>query len=405
MRIGIDLQCLPTDQARELTGISNYAYLLSIHLLKLGAPHKFIFFLPKGSPFRNELISGGGEIIELPAKKIPFYSTHVLYSRIMSGAKLDMLHGPANTLPLFYPFQTPLRWITGAPSPRQERVIKRTTQSVITLHDLVIYKHPKWFPGGQWFSKKIVVPRSIREADKIIVPSKATAEDLMELFHVPSFKVSAIPHGVEERFFRKSVIPANAGIQMDPRVKPEDDKEKYILFVGTVEPRKNLARLVQAYASLPQDILDRYDLVIAGQTGWKYEEIENAKLKMQNDNSKLKNKIKVIGYVSENELPTLLQNASLFVFPSLYEGFGLPVLEAMAAGVPVITSNTSSMPEVVADAGLLVNPYSVAEITNAIVKIIRDSVFASRITRAGTRRAGEFSWDKTARTTLEIYDQ
>ena len=396
MRIGIDLQCLPT-KARELTGISNYAYLLSKYLLRLDTPRKFVFFLPEESSYTQEFQGRGAEIIFLPRKIFPFWTHHVTYVRIIQKAKLDILHGPANTLPLFY-----------------------EGRSVLTIHDLAIYKHPEWFSGGQWFSTKYLVPRSIEQADKIIVPSEATKRDLMELFHVSGFRVNVIPHGVEERFFRS-----------DERLATSDSEEtnrsasggpianRYILFVGTLEPRKNLVRLVQAYASLPQDILDRYDLVIAGQKGWKYREAFQA---ISNLRSAIRNRIKMPGYVSDEELPSLMQNASLFVYPSLYEGFGLPVLEAMAAGVPVVTSHqvARNIEYRISNIGrnstfhishssqkarfiISVNPYSVSEISQAIQTLIRDNALASQISAAGIQRAGQFTWANTAAETLQVY--
>jgi len=193
----------------------------------------------------------------------------------------------------------------------------------------------------------------------------------------------------------------------------------YILFVGTLEPRKNVSRIVEAYAGLPKDILDKYDLVLAGGRGWN-EEMKNVKIKIENDNEKLKNRIKFLDYVDGNDLPSLYQNASLFVYPSLYEGFGLPVLEAMAGGVPVITSNVSSLPEVAGETAFFVDPYSVEEIRDAIASVlIRDLAKLSVISPArlapgtqvqaggdaGINRARQFTWERTAEKTMRVYEE
>src|SRR3989338_8649569 len=301
MRIGIDLQVLGQ---REFTGVARYAYNLAKQLLLLGTNHQFVFFLPEDSKVRQEFQGRGAVVITLPDKKLPFVTAHWKYAHLMRRAKLDVLHGPANTLPLFY-----------------------RGRSILTIHDLAIYRHPEWFPGGQWFSTKYLVPRLNKIADKIIVPSEATKRDLMELFNISSFKISVIPHGVDERFFRNQDVIAGEAKQSYkiatlPSEARDDKTKEFFLFVGTLEPRKNLVRLIQAYGNLPDDIIEKYDLVIAGAKGWQYAEIQNAKIKAQHINSKLKNKIKFIGYVSEDELPALMQNASLFVYPSLYEGFG-----------------------------------------------------------------------------------
>ena len=381
MRIGIDLQCLPT-RARELTGISNYAYFLSKYLLRLDSPHKFVFFLPKESPYREELSRGGGETVELPPKSVPFYSAHAVYSRIMNQARLDVLHAPANVLPMFY---------------------KR--KAIITIHDLTIYHHPEWFPGGQWFSTKYSVPQSIKKADKIIAPSQATAKDLRELFKIPSSKINVIPHGVEERFFREETRVRRQELGDSKGQLPTSNS--CILFGGTLEPRKNLVRLVQAYSSLPKDIIDDYDLVIAGTKGWAYEEIL---LEISNLKLEIRGKVKLLNYVSEEKLPILYKCASVFVYPSLYEGFGLPVLEAMAAGVPVVTSHqvASNMEYGIWNMGggkalISVDPYSTGDIAKAIVKLIRDSALASQLSSLAKDRARQFTWENTAKRTLEIY--
>src|SRR3989344_5645819 len=262
MRIGIDLQVLGQ---REFTGGARYAYNLAKQLLLLGTNHQFVFFLPEDSKVRQEFQGRGAVVITLPDKKLPFVTAHWQYAHLMRRAKLDVLHGPANTLPLFY-----------------------RGRSILTIHDLAIYKHPEWFPGRQWFSTRLVVPQSIEIAGKIIVPSEATKRDLIELFHVSSFKISVIPHGVEERFFQKletGVGRRELGDKLSVTNSKFQTSNSYILFVGTIEPRKNVVRLIEAYSKLPEDITNQYNLVIAGQRGLGFEdvflEISNLKLEIK----------------------------------------------------------------------------------------------------------------------------
>jgi len=191
MRIGIDLQVLPRS-ASEITGVSNYAYLLAKYLLKLDIEHQFVLFVKNRSDLTSELESLGGKLVSLPSQGLAFVLPHVKYARIMEEAGLDLLHGPAFSTPLFYRGKT-----------------------VITVHDLAIYKHPEWFPGGQWFSTKVLVPRSLKAAEKIITISVSTKKDIMELFGVgPAStrslvgrggdkKISVIPLGVEKDFFQE----------------------------------------------------------------------------------------------------------------------------------------------------------------------------------------------------------
>lgn len=369
MRIGIDLQVLGQ---RPWTGVGKYVHHLSEALKGLKTQHEFIFFPP--SP-----------------RGIPLLTNHFLRARQMQQAKLDVLHGPANVLPLFFSV--------------------RTTRCVVTVHDLAIYKYPEWFPSGQWFSTKVVVPRSIKKADAIIVPSEATKRDLVELFRIGENKIHVIAHGVEERFFKIS------------NQFPNINDQKYILFVGTVEERKNVGRLIEAYRGLAEDIRAEYKLVIAGSHP------RNSRYEIRDTD------IRFLDYVSDEDLPSLYQNAALFVYPSLYEGFGLPVLEAMAAGVPVVTSKDSAMAGFAGSDAILVDPCSVEEIQDAMQQMLgplsgpltpadygralslkgrgvkgdyalwRDEAYSSQISTAGIDFARKFNWEKTARETLRVYEQ
>jgi glycosyltransferase involved in cell wall biosynthesis len=492
MRIGIDLQVL---SQKQRTGVGNYALNLARALLKLETKHKFIFFVSDEHDLPQPLLMTHsaslrvtlslveqvrrglkGEVVVLPPKKFPFWSAHVTCANLMKRARLDVLHGPANVLPWFYESDTNTRIHTNDTNDysRHSREDSRHSgRSVITIHDLAIYLHPEWFPRGQWFSTKLLVPKSIKRADAIIVPSQATKKDLISLFHVPCEKIRVIPHGVEERFFKSDT---NTRIHTNDtndysRHSREDSHHsgRYILFVGTLEPRKNLKRLLQAYQSLPEDILAEYELWIAGGG-----EPPPLNLPLDPDGTvgvdkgeksacwqgRERGSIKFLGYVPDKDLPALYHNASAFVYPSLYEGFGLPVLEAMAAGVPVITSKNSAMEELFAEnqkigsqksdvrfsdlsdfpktsPALLVNPYSVDEIQEAILRLIRpvrpsspsqlpfevtssktersgstrakprwrDVAYSSQISKLSQEIARGFTWERTARETLRVYEE
>ncbi len=208
-----------------------------------------------------------------------------------------------------------------------------------------------------------------------------------------------------ERF---TVIPLAAGKQFHPltesEVKPVLErlgfKFPYILYIGSLEPRKNLLRLLEAYNQL-LDWSSHWHLVIVGARNiWKSEPLE----KFVGEHN-LQSHIHFPGYIPDDELPALYNGADLFVFPSLYEGFGLPVLESMACGTPVVTSNTSSLPEVAGDAALLVDPYNVEEIAGAMQLILSDVEFAIDLRSRGLERAKKFTWEKTASQTIAVYEQ
>ncbi|MBI4050346.1 MAG: glycosyltransferase family 4 protein [Candidatus Doudnabacteria bacterium] len=397
MKIGIDIS---EAKKEKRTGIGNYAFLLAEHLRTI---------LPPG----DELIK------MLPGRGLPFWNSHVSFAKKIRKAKLDVWHGTANVLPMG------LKGGKGS---------KENTKLVITIHDLAIYKHPEWFARGQWFATKVVVPRSIKIADHIIVPSEPTRKDLLELFGVADTKITVIPLGVEPRFFTRNFhefrgAEREASIYEFPEATRKKMKlieinrnllsKKYILFVGTLEPRKNITRLIEAYHTLPEDILEGYELVVAGDP--------SPLSPPTSGEGKGGGRIKLLDYVPDEDLPALYQNASLFVYPSLYEGFGLPILEAMAAGVPVVTSHqvASNIPGFPGEA---VNPLSVDEIRNAIIKYLsppreyargtlsssgesnnvaalssRDVAYASQISKAGQELARQFTWERTAKQTLEIY--
>ncbi len=401
MRIGIDCRTILDETAREKAGIAHYTYYLVRTLLEIDKENEYVLF--SGQNTSPSVIASvakqsqgdrrvrrwrtrddkHAEIqhfrFSLYKKFLPYVYSHILIANQIKKAKLDVYHSPANIVPL------------GLLKSRERPKL------VTTIHDLAIYRHPEWFPPRQGFSIKYLVPQTIQKVDNIVVPSQVTKNDVMELFGVSQNKVNVIPHGVDPRFFTPSLNPS-------PPVGEGRVGGKYILFVGTLEPRKNLARLIQAYASLPRDILDEHDLLIAGQKGWKYQDVLD---EIKNQKSKIKNKIKILGYYPGEKLPELMKNASVFVYPSLYEGFGLPVLEAMAAGVPIVTSKNSAMAEFATSPGLtptlLVNPYSVSEIAAAIGRIIRDGAYTGQISQNASKLAREFSWQKTAKQTLEVY--
>lgn len=364
MKIGIDCRTMG-----DADGISVYTGQLVKNLLKIDGHNNYVLFLNQGQNLPLALPANAEiSFFPFPAAKrfLPFVYSQYLVSWFLRRARLDICFFPANTLPLFY-FQS----------------------SIITVHDLAVYKHPEFFPDRLFnFDRKITVPISIRRAKKIIAVSQSTKNDLLEIFKVKPEKIQVVYEGAGES---------------GEELQEELERVKYFLFLGTIEPRKNLVRLIQAYTKFVQSAegeTKNIKLILAGKSGWKNQEIFTA---IDNANTKLGRPIvEYIGSVMAEKKSRLMAGALALVFPSLYEGFGLPALEAMAAGAPVITSNISSLPEITGDAAILVNPLDEIEITAAMEKIATDENLRRTLKEKGQKKAQEFSWEKCAQETLAI---
>lgn len=252
---------------------------------------------------------------------------------------------------------------------------------VVTIHDLSHVLFPE--QRGEKVSQRLTERNrlTVEKAVRVIAPSRATQDDLIRLFHLDERKIIVIPHGYNT-FFQES---------------PETERQPFFLFVGTMSPRKNLTGLFQAYAELPPEIREEYRLKVVGAEGWNTSEIYQTY-----QNLRLTEKVEFLGYQNDDALRTLYNQAAAFIFPSLYEGFGIPILEAMACGCPVITSNVSSMPEVAGGAALLVDPSNPQEITEAMTRVVTEPRLWARLHRAGLEQVRKFSWERTARQTLEV---
>jgi len=270
--------------------------------------------------------------------------------------------------------------------------VDAATRTIVTVHDLSFVRHPESVMPGMSQHLNTWVPRSVQRADHVIAVSEATRQDLMELYHTPPGKISVLYHGVTPEF-----APVTSAARLnDVRQKYNLGQNPFILSVGTLQPRKNYQRLIQALAQLEADV----SLVIVGGRGWQVEPIL-AEIERQ----KLAARVHLPGFVADADLPALYSAAALFVYPSLYEGFGLPVLEAMACGAPVIAANRSALPEVVGNAGLLIDPYNVDELAAAINRLLGDGSLRAQLATAGRAQAAQFTWPAMARQLVEMYRQ
>lgn len=275
----------------------------------------------------------------------------------------------------------------------------RSRRVVLTVHDLAykLFPHTAPLATRRWLTR---LDASLRRASQIIVVSEQSRRDLLESYPSQAERLaerlSVIPLGVDPDVFQRA--PADAVTAVRRRYGIEGP---FLLSLGGIEPRKNLPALIRAYASLPEDV--RPALVIAGPVApWNPEGWDIVRPALDELPPRIRDRVVVTGYVSEDEKVALLSGAEALVYPSLYEGFGLPVIEAMACGTPVLTSDISALPETAGDAALLVDPHAQGDITAGMERLLTDTALRERLRAAGMARVTRFSWDETARLTSEV---
>ena len=289
--------------------------------------------------------------------------------RLARGGRHDLVHYPANI---------------GAPRNR--------IPAVLTVHDLSFLHHPEWFRRDRALYYRWAVARSAQAATRLLAVSQFTADDLHEWLGVPLNRIDVAHNGVGSEF-----VPASEAARDHVRRK-YDLPDRFFLFVGTIEPRKNLPRLVEAWSRIAGH--SNTDLVVAGRLGWKTAPVqESVRL------SAHRARIHLPGFVAPEDLPALLSAARVFVWPSLFEGFGLPPLEAMACGTPVITSDSTAMAEIAGPAAETVHPEDTDAIADAMIRLDSDDALRERRRREGLVRASAFTWIACARNTRRAYEQ
>jgi len=362
MRIGFD--AFPT--LSSFGGVGNYARSLLRALLELQSGDEFVGYIPKGPGGPKD--RGERELFpQLRWREVgkPWFGQCGWLDA------LDLYHGTN------FKVQTRGRYGT-----------------IVTIHDLWLDRYPehsKKFFGQHWSSLR--TRRQARLADRVITISHHSAQDIQEIFGIPSERISVILNGVSSDFWPDqsttgfSTLRAQYGIPQAP----------YVLFVGGADPRKNHRTLFQAYANLPSLRRTHY-LVVIGNPIHRSGTVRGTCQELG-----IEDRVIVTGSVPLAHIRLLYSHADLFVFPSLYEGFGFPVLEAMACGAPVITSNSTALPEVAGDAAILVNPENEGELGSAMFRALEDPALQMTLRTRGFERAKQFSWEKAARQTLEVY--
>jgi len=370
--VGINGQLLSGAHSYRSAGVSGYIRQLLAHLPAAAPDLHFTAFTPDVD-------------LDLPASLDVQHSTRwdtrrplrrILWEQaalplLARQARLDLLHGAVNINPAL-----------------------SLCPTVVTVHDLSFMRYPQAFPPMQRAYLRSQVRRSVRAARRVIAVSQATRQDVIELFRAPPERVDVVYNGVDASF-----CPAPAA-EVEAFRRRAGLPERFILHLGTLEPRKNLVRLVQAFAQVRGNQAGQppVKLVLAGGRGWDYDAIF-AEVARQG----LEQEVLFPGYVADQELAWWYRAAALFIYPSLLEGFGLPVLEAMACGAPVITSNRSSLPEVAGEAALLVDPTAVDALAAALLRLLSDAGLAGELRSRGLAQAARFPWSRTAQETAAVY--
>lgn len=359
----------------EKTGTENYSYQLLKVLLKIDRKNFYRIYI---NPYRiNSEIDIGNFLCQLEQLEIRNFELKAihwprLWTQLGLALKtftnsLDVLFVLAHTLP----------------------ILRRLgLKTVMTVHDLGVEYLPKHHQLKQQIYLKYITRYQLNSATRLIAVSKATKEDLVKRAGIDPSKISVVYEGYDKDKFKnqKSKIKNDAFINS---LKP------YYLFVGTVQPRKNLERLIEACRF---SLRSNNKLVIVGKKGWLSDDIYKLPKKLG-----IEKRVKFLGYVSDKDMPALYSGAIALTFPSLFEGFGLPILEAQGCGCPVLTSNVSSMPEVAGKGALYVNPYSVDDIVEGMARI-KNEELRIKLIKAGLKNIKRFSWEKCARETLKVLE-
>lgn len=365
MRIGITAEALNNNGS----GIKTYSYYLikklseveNLDICLIGYENDVAF------PFLDKIIiSNPFSFISKLYLWHPYLTMKLNFGR----SNLDIVHS-LNTGPSFFKL--------------------KKQKYIITVHDLIPLVFPQSRPYKVFLIYKFLLPRTLKNADKIITVSKSTKSDLIKYFKIPPDKIEVIYEAADERF---KILGNN-------EVKAIREKLNlnfpFILYVSGLAPHKNLITLIKAFHKAKMKGIN-HKLVITGKKRWKHQDIFDFI-----DTLNLQDDVIFTDYISDEDLPGIYNAADLFIYPSLYEGFGLPPLEAMACGCPVIASNTSSLPEVIGDAGILFDPYDVDELTTSIYNVLIDTELKSNLRNKSLEQAKNFSWSKCAIETLNVY--
>jgi glycosyltransferase involved in cell wall biosynthesis len=373
MHIAVNAHLLAHTRSFRRAGVSFYIEQLLTHLAQVDSANHYTIYTTRGLgaaelglPSRFEVRPSRLPTIN-PRVRIPWEQFLAPLLLRLNGA--DLFHGTLNVIPFACP-----------------------VPGIVTVHDLAFIRFPHTFRSYNRTYLDFATRLSVRRAARVLAVSEHTKHEVVGLLGVPPERVVVTPNAARAHF-----RPPDAATLAQFRARKELP-EQFVLYVGTLEPRKNLTTLLDAYSQVVRS--SNAPLIVGGGKGWLYDAVFERLEALG-----LRDRVHFVGYLDEEDLPLWYAAATVFVFPSLYEGFGMPPLEAMACGTPVVTSNTTSLPEVVGDAGLMVSPRDADALAEALLRMLRDADLRAELRARGLQRARAFSWRASAERTLHAYEQ
>lgn len=356
-------------------GIGTYIRNLVRELAEIDRENHYLLIAgPEGAEALEKVLGKESENFEIVVHGAKVYSIRELFSLswLLLRLRVDLFHATHYVLPLWVP-----------------------SKSVVTIHDIIHLLYPEFLPNRlAFFYAERMIRRGLQRGDRVLTVSRNTKNDLRDYFSVDGRKIEVIYNGIEQAF-HKELSDEDLGRWL----RQLGLQKGYVLFVGNPKPHKNLDNVVKAYARAVERGVEAPLVCVGDRSG-----IE-AKVRQRAEQLGIEDRLLLLGHVAQEALPAVYQGAALFVYPTLYEGFGLPVVEAMASNVPVITSNTSSLKEIAAGYAHLVNPLDVDKLAAAIVQCLTDKDHRASLRKVGKRRSQDFSWRRAAERTLEVYHQ
>lgn len=372
MRIGINFHTFD----KYISGVEYYSLGLLNVLLRIDTRNDYVVYTNQPGLIKEYVPSSKNltiiEVKHLKTRIARILWEHTQLPRLVGRQELDVLHCPSYICPLY----------------------RMSVPCVVTVHDTIAIDHPEWCKQTNALYFNLFMKAAAQKASCVISVSRCTADDLKRNFDLPYSKIRIIYSGIDNIFKANT----NSSRQSEVRIR-YNLPERYILYVGNIEPKKNVWTLLCVQKKVREKGLP-HKLVIVGKRSWR------TKVELDEITKEITaNNVVWAGYVDRNDLPLVYQMADVFVFPSLYEGFGSPPLEAMACGTPVVSSSRGALNETVREAALIIEPDNIQEITRAVLSMIADAVLREKHIRLGLRQSNMFNWERTARETLSVYEE
>ena len=381
MTIGVDIRVLLDAQ---YSGVAEYTLNLLRALIKEDISNNYVLFYNSAKHPKLDLPELMAPNVSFVGRRFPNKLLNYGLFKFLKWPSVDRLAGQ----------QFDIFWM-----PHLNFIAWPKAKNILTVHDLSFLRYKEFFSWRKNFwHRQLAVPKLIKRADVVVAISDSTKQDIVDLIGVPAEKIITIHSGVSD-IFRQ--LPADDATLLEVKNKYRLP-DRFILYLGTIEPRKNLVGLIEAYNYLREQYteLAEVKLVLAGGDGWKFKAVYEAAKK-----SPFSQDIKFLNYIDSADKCPLYNLAGVFAFPSFYEGFGFPPLEACACGTPVVASFASSVPEVIGRAGILIDPHNLTDIGEALAAILRDKDIAAALSQSGIERAKKFNWEAVAKEYLKLWEK